>query len=354
MKYFCSIFICLLCTVSARGQASPAISYLPLSVLNETEELRSNAYVSAVFHKVDGLQLKDYSGQDAGTKKLADLIRVLAIGEKSGYLGMTVSTDATAPNSYEFYHMFVQHSEDPLLMAQASAGKLNFFYVLLDASMPLMAFCLEESSDGSLYNHPEILDQPEIVAFTDAVNKIYLFPERFDVVPDLPPGTSRIAPDSNLAALANQFALFMNVQNVRFDVKDRNDTANQYDPVYRPVLQHYRNMVDNLQRGDLNAYYNTLSAESKNRLSESFAMGEQNGFTYYRRQFGAYTLVTAIFDLGDVKILVAKNPEDARYNLPWYVYVLQSEGKIRTINIQSEFYMDDLLKSPALRKVIPN
>ncbi len=339
--------------VICNAQVSDGLSYFNLSMLNENDDMPSQAFVSVNFHKTSVINLESYSGNDADITKLSLLIKDILSDNKNGYLNASEPSDTTVGNSFEFYKLFVSHSKKPKLFYTTEFGMYKLFYVELEQGIPLIVFCFEKTQNG-LKNNPIITEHPGVAALIDAVNKTYLLPGKFKVQKNIPVKNTVIKFDSVYDHPSNGLSFYFDLQKVKFDINDEKDSTNVFDKKQEKVLNFYRTVIKKLKTGGMPGYYSNLSAESKQRLEESFklANNSEEGLNYYKKFISSYSYVFSILDLGEIKLLYANNSNNNKNIVVRKVYILEGNKGMKIINENSEFYFDELLRTNEFRKVI--
>jgi hypothetical protein len=333
------------------GQTNENITYFNMSVLNESNELPSGIYVSAVYKLMDKLPIKSYKGSDPAILRLAEVVNYATDNNKNSYVRVSKKNDTTVENSLMFYNLFMSHSPDPKLYATATIGRYMLLYVEVHEKSNLVVFAFEKNQ-GTYLNYPFFSEHPAVTALSDAVIKTYMRPDLFSAEKSIPGKNTVISFDSSMQQANTGFAFYLDIDSVKFDAHDQNDTANQYDKKYKPVLSHYRNTLKALQDENISKYYMAFTEQSKARIVQSFRMSggaKGDALKYYKRDKTGYSNVSSIVDMGNTKLLLTTNTA-YKTGMRRRVYIATVENELKWVNEHMEFYMDELFRTPEFVK----
>lgn len=326
--------------------------YIPLSAYLEEEDVKTSAYVQTQFAKYENpISLKPYTGSDNSLKKLSDVLYSLAVVNDKSYTLLSDAEDTTILGSFQFYSYFLPHSEIPKVYGKSNLGDFTIYYVELEPDYPLMAFCLR-NKDGKLINHPHILEHPATIALVDAVNSMYMLPELH--VPSKQPSNEKqitVSFDTLFGYPISGLSYHFTIADVTFNTNDVNDTANVFDAEYKSSLNFYRSTITSLKQGSLETYYANISPESKFRIDQTLAESGNDGKAYFTRYKSSFTDVFKVVDLGNIHLLLARNPTFINYPASETIYISNGE-ETRWYNENMEFYLDDLLRTNEFKSVL--
>lgn len=352
MKRILISFLFTVWAVAAQAQGEMKLTYFPLPVMNETDAVRSEAYVSTDFREMGAIALKSYAGNDPEVAMLAKMISDFYEENKSAYMKMSDKRDTTLENSYGFYQMFVSHSPAPVLHYQVKAGDYSIFFVHLQRGFPLMTFALRNKG-GELVNNPAVLQHPAIAAMADAVNKSFLDPARFKAVTQIAGKSLNVSFDSSFGGGGHQLRFYFDYRSVSYDVNKPDDSTTVYGAQDKGVLEFYAQTLKVLKAGQHEVYLSQLSADSRRRIQESFKLSgiNERSMSDFRKYKTSASKVTGILDLGAVDLLFAEQPSSSRRRRQT-VYIIEYKGQYQWINENFEFYLDDLMRTTEFRKAL--
>lgn len=355
MKYRILAIIIVLSSLipESSAQSKSNLTYFSMPVQVEDDDVPSVAYLSVFYRIHKSVSLLTYTGDDPNIQFLSRLIISLQNKQQSDYLKLSLKKDTSLQGSYEFYSTFIPNSKNPVLLCEAEVGIYKIFYVRLEENYPLMAFCIRNQG-AELLNNPVILEHPAIVALNDAINKAYLYPSLFKRGAKQPPNTNiSIHYDSLWEDPAKPLTFYMKVEPLHYNSKNSIDSQNYYAAIYKPYLDFYSNTLNQLNAGDMDTYLNSLSLPSRERLSGALKESGEYGKNYYIRYKNSFNIVKRIIDLGQVKLLLAENPEYTSKMYMKKIYILGGK-EMKIVNENFEFYFDDLIRLPEFRNAIFN
>ncbi len=255
----------------APGVYSQQLTSFVLPIDREGETYSSAAYVSAKYTIAGRVPIKNYQGNDAGIKKLSELIGYVRDDKQKAYKDISATTDTTLDQSFGFYKVFLPRSQAPVLYGTAYVGNYSFYYVELDEGIPLMAFALE-NIDGTYFNHPDMINVPAATALTSAINMSYLMPQEFQSTTAVLNKNMVITIDSVFGDRRNPLLFSIDTAHVYYNVPDKADTANVYNAKYQAVLGHYKNALEVIGNDDLDGFYAFFSEESSTRIRQHLSI----------------------------------------------------------------------------------
>jgi len=351
MKKIVTSLVAILFVNSCPAQTTPGLTYFHLPVTAEKEYLPVDAFVAIRYFGTDSAKLKNYTGTNKEITMLSSIFSYIYSDNKAAFMKASDKADTMAKGVFEFYKYFVSHSKDPTLLYQAQVGIYNVFFVRLELGYPLMTFCLENNA-GHLLNNPQVLQHPAVVALTEAVNKMYLFPGKFQPQNTIPAANKVISFDSAFKDPAKGLAFYCNIERIKYNISDTADTANHYNAAYTPALNFYRQTIAALVAGNMEKYYSMLATDISVALKKSFKMtgSEKESIEHYKQYESYQRNVNGILNMGDIKIIFVADTSGSNLNAAQKNYLLQTNNKMEWLN--SEYYLDVLLATKEFKRVL--
>jgi hypothetical protein len=333
------------------SQGQPNLSFFKLPVLEDSVYKPGEAYVSCNFQSFNRLSIKNYTGHDEEIHALSVLLKFISSGGQTGYMAASDNTDSTLINSFNFYNFFVPHSKNPSLICRIGIGNYKIFFVRLEDGFPLITFCLLQKGN-SLLNHPSILQHPAITALTQAINTAYRENSRFKPLTRIPQKNTRIYFDTAFNDYSRSFAFYFDMAKPNVYCNSLYDSMQPVIPASTAVIGFYCRQLKNLSSRSVDKYLANLSERSKIDVKASIKNISQDGMDYFIKFNSSDSLVSRIIDLGQIKLLLAKNPKNEQQKHFHTVYIISSNKGMKQMNVNHGFYFDDLLLTKEFENVL--